>query len=160
MPDIRHILSAFFQNQILDSGDFKLCHIPVHPADDFFVIILGNFGIVHVPAGKFFCQYFIEHIVFIQGNGFMNTSFGKSPGGNDGPIPDFGQGGTEGEKLAFQVIIVLKAVISPGGVQHPVSDIYQVQQSSEFLGCQIDLHGTPPRVFAHIIALFFLISRL
>ena len=52
-----------------------------------------------------------------------------------------------------------KAVITPGGVKHPVSYVNQIQQPPELLVGQFDLHGEPPVAILYIIALFFRISR-
>ena len=47
----------------------------------------------------------------------------------------------QAEKFAFHIVIVGKAVITPGGVEHPVADVYQIQKPSEFFFCQFDLHS-------------------
>ena len=50
----------------------------------------------------------------------------------------------QGENLAFQVVVVLEAVIAPGGIEHPVSDVDQIQQTAELFRSQFDVHGVPP----------------
>ena len=49
-----------------------------------------------------------------------------------------------GKDFAFQIVLIRKAVITPPGIEHPVSDVNKVQQAPEFLVGQFDLHGKSP----------------
>ena len=73
----------------------------------------------------------------------MDAALGVGPGGDDGSVPGLGQGGGQGENLAFQVIVVLETVIAPGGIEHPVADVDQIQQTAELFWSQFDVHGRP-----------------
>ena len=46
----------------------------------------------------------------------------------------------QGEHLLLQKVIVLKAVVPPGGVEDPVAHIDQIQQPTKFLFTQFDVH--------------------
>ena len=131
---------------MVHAGYFKFRHIPVHPCYNLVVVFFADFGVVHIPAGKLFGKDFVENIVLVQGNGFMNSTLRVSLGRDYGAFPDFTQGRGQGKEFALQVIIVLKTVISPGRVQNPVSDVNKVQESTEFFRCQIDLHNGPPLI--------------
>ena len=147
MPGNRHVrgLGVFFiQNQMVNAGQLKFRHVPIHPCDDLIVIVVGDLRIVHVPAGKFLRQYFVKNVVLIAGDGLVNPALLIGAGGNDGSVPMLGQGGGQGKQFALQLVLVGEAVVAPGGVQHPVSDVHQIQQPAEFFRCQIDLHTYPP----------------
>ena len=47
---------------------------------------------------------------------------------------------TVGEHKAFHLIVFPDAVVAPGGIQHPVADVYQIQQAPELLLCHFQLH--------------------
>ena len=129
---------------MVDAGQLKFRHVPIHPRDDLVVIVVGDLRIVHIPAGKLLCQNLVKNIVLVAGDGLVNPALLIGAGGNDGAVPMFGQGGGQGEQLALQIVIVGEAVFATGGVQHPVSDVHQIQQPAEFFRCQIDLHTYPP----------------
>ena len=44
------------------------------------------------------------------------------------------------KQQAFHFVVVLKTILSPGGVENPVADIDHIQQTSEFLFAQFQLH--------------------
>ena len=46
----------------------------------------------------------------------------------------------QGEQLALNIVIVLEAVVSPGRIEYPVSNVDHVQQHTKFFVGQIDLH--------------------
>ena len=46
------------------------------------------------------------------------------------------------EEFALQIVIGFKAVVTAGGIQNPVSDVYQIQKMAELFGCQFNLHGS------------------
>jgi len=46
-----------------------------------------------------------------------------------------------GENQALHLVIFLDAVVLPGGIDDPVSYVYQIQQIPELLFRQFDLHG-------------------
>jgi hypothetical protein len=55
-------------------------------------------------------------------------------------------GQTLGEHQTFHLVILADTVIAPSGIEDPVADIYQIQQTPELLLCHFDLHmDTPPR---------------
>ena len=60
---------------MIHAGQLEFRHIPVHAGDDFIVIFFGDFGVIHIPSGKFFCQDLLEDIVFIIGDGFVDAAF-------------------------------------------------------------------------------------
>ena len=115
-------------------GGLKFRHIPIHPAYNLVVILVGDFRIIHIPAGKLLGENFVEDVVLIAGDGFVNAALLVSWGRNHRAVPDFGQGGGQGEELAFQIVLVLKAILPAGGIEYPVSDVDQVQQPPELLG--------------------------
>jgi hypothetical protein len=47
------------------------------------------------------------------------------------------------KELAFHIIVNLKAVFSTDGIENPIPDIHQIQQTAEFLLRQVDLHSDP-----------------
>ena len=53
---------------------------------------------------------------------------------------------TVGEDLTLHLIILADTVVTAGGIEHPVSYVYQIQQPSELLLCQIEFHSGPPLV--------------
>ena len=72
------------------------------------------------------------------------------------PSRAYAEGGGQGKNLAFQIVIVGKAVIATGRIQHPISDINKIQQTAKFPVGQIDLHDDPPySLMLIIIALNF-----
>ena len=61
-------------------------------------------------------------------------------------LPAFHQGahtmaGTQGEKLLLQQVIVLEAVIPPGGIQNPVANIDHVKHTPELFFAELNLHS-------------------
>ena len=64
-------------------------HVLIHPAYDLIVVFVRDLCIVHVPAGQFLRQDLIENIVFVIGNGFVDTAFAKSAGRDYFPVPKF-----------------------------------------------------------------------
>ena len=82
----------------------------------------------------------------------MNPAVGKGPGWNQLPPVQLHQLThfvleTVGKYQAFHLIVLLDAVIFPGGVDHPVPDVHQVQQIPELLLRQFNVHwATPPSV--------------
>lgn len=111
---------------MVHAGNFKFRHIPVHAGYDLVIVVFADFGIVHIPAGKLLRENFVKDIVLIQGDCFVDSTLGVGLRRNHCPFPDFTQGRGQGKELALQSVIVLEAVVSPGGIEHPVSDIYKV----------------------------------
>ena len=100
-------------------------------------------------AGKFFRQNLIENIVLVVGNGLVDAAFGIGFGRNIDTVPLFHQNvhfvfTAKGKDLGFQIVIGLEPIISTGGIENPITDIYHIQQKPEFFIGQIDLHGDPP----------------
>ena len=50
---------------------------------------------------------------------------------------------TEGKELFLEIVIVLKPVVIPAGIEDPVPDIHHVQKPPEFLFRQFKLHYDP-----------------
>jgi hypothetical protein len=46
------------------------------------------------------------------------------------------------KKLLLQKVVVLKTVIGPGGVEYPVSNVYQVEKPPKLLFAQFDIHNS------------------
>ena len=81
----------------------------------------------------------------------MDAAVGKGAGGDKtAPVPLHQLGhplrDAVGEDLALHLIVFLDTVITSGGIQHPVSYVYQIQQIPEFLVCQFELHKEPPPI--------------
>jgi hypothetical protein len=81
----------------------------------------------------------------------MDAALGVGPGWIPLPLVVFCEGlhgtvSTQTEELIFDMIIILESVLSTGGIEYPVSDVYQIQQSAKFLICQFNMHILPPRV--------------
>ena len=70
----------------------------------------------------------------------MNTTFHIGLGGDGNAVPVFGQHThfmltAKTEEFALQIVIGFKAVVAAGGIQNPVSDVYQIQKMAELFGC-------------------------
>ena len=77
----------------------------------------------------------------------MDAAVGKGAGGDQLPLIQLGQRRhavveTVGEHKALHLIVLLDAVVAPGGVQHPVADVHQIQQTPELLLRHFQLHHT------------------
>ena len=124
---------------------FKFAQILVHAAHDLIIVLLGDGGIVHVPQGQLLGQDLEKRVVLIGHDGLVDAALGKGPGGDDLPMvqlrqPRHAMAQAVGEDQALHLVILADAVVAPGGVEHPVADVYQVQQAPELFFCQLDLH--------------------
>ena len=126
------------------AGGFKFRHIFVHALHNLVVVLSVDLGVIHIPPGKLLGENFIKDVVLVVGDGFVDAALGVGTGGDDGSVPDLAQGRGQGEDLAFQIIVILEAILASGGIENPVADIYKIQQASEFLLAQVDLHDDPP----------------
>ena len=82
----------FLQHQFVNTGQLEFGHIPVHPGDDLLIVFIGDFRIVHIPAGKLFCQDFVKDHIFIIGDGFVDAALRIGAGRDYGTVPGLGQG--------------------------------------------------------------------
>ena len=48
----------------------------------------------------------------------------------------------QAEELALQIVVVLKTIVSAGGIQDPISHVDQVQKPAKLLFAQFNLHVT------------------
>ena len=76
----------------------------------------------------------------------MDAALGVGPGRDLLPLPIFHQGlhfraPAQAKELTLDGVIIPEPVIAPDGVEHPVSDVDQIQKIAEFLARKIDLHG-------------------
>ena len=123
----------------------KLPQILVHPLHDLVIILLRDGRIVQIPQGKLLGQDLKEHIVLIGHDGLVDAPLGKGTGGDQLSLIQLRQLGhaifqAMGEYQALHMVIVPDAIVSPGGIEHPVADIYQIQQPPELLLRQFKLH--------------------
>ena len=75
----------------------------------------------------------------------MDAALGKGTAGDQLAVIQLRQGGhalsqTVGEHKAFHLIILPDAVVAPCGVQHPVADVYQIQQAPELFLRHFQFH--------------------
>ena len=123
---------------MVNTGGLELPHVAVHPAYDLIVVFFIDLRILHVPSGQLLGKDLVEDIVLIECDGFVNAAVAVGFGRNIGIIPFLHKDvhaviPAQTEKLAFQIIVGSKPVLTPGGVQDPVSDVYKIQQMPEFL---------------------------
>ena len=77
----------------------------------------------------------------------MDTAVGKGAGGDQLSLVQLRQGRhavvqAVGEHQALHLVVLLDAVVATGGVQHPVADIHQIQQTPELLFRHVQFHHT------------------
>ena len=125
--------------------------IGVDPRHECVVILPGQGLTVQIPQGQLLRQQLVEDRILILLDGLVDAAVGKGAGGDKtAPVPlhQLGHplGDAVGEDLALHLIVFLDAVITSGGIQHPVSYVYQIQQIPEFLVCQFELHKEPPPI--------------
>ena len=78
----------------------------------------------------------------------MDASVLIGLGGESVAVPALRQGlhavlGGQGEHLLLQLVVVLKTVVAPGGVEDPVAHVDQIQQTAKFLFTQFDVQNDP-----------------
>ena len=123
----------------LDSNDIRILKT-----------IIRNYGGgpvgVQIPEGQLLGQDLEEGDVLIGHDGLVDAAVGKGAGGHVLPFPFFHQNvhavaAAQAEELALHVVIILKPLIAAGGVQNPIADVDQIQQSAKLLFRQLNLHG-------------------
>ena len=123
----------------------KFGDVIVHPRHKLVVILLGDRLVIQIAAGQLLGKDLVKDRILIVHDGFVDAAVGKGAGRNVYALPFLHErlhalSPAKGEQLGFQVIVIRDAVVSARRVQDPVSDIHHVQQTPEFLLCQIQLH--------------------
>ena len=129
----------------------KFREIRVDPLHQRRVVFAGHGLAVQIPQSQLLCQNFIEYRVLILLNGIVDAAVGKGAGGDQiSPVLLHQLGHplreTLGKDSAFHLIVFFDAVVAAGGVENPVSYVYQIQQIPKFLVCQFELHKEPPPI--------------
>ena len=125
----------------------EFAQIRLHPGHDLVVVLRRDGGIVHIPQGQLLGQYLKERRVLVGHDGLVYTAVGKGAGGDQLALIQLCQRRhavvqTVGEDQTLHLVILLDAVVAPGGVQHPVADVHQIQQTPELLLRHFQLHHT------------------
>ena len=127
-------------------------HIGVDPLHQGGVVFVSQRLAVQISQSHFLGQDLIKYDIFIALDGLMDTAVRKGAGGNQLTLLQLHQFAhlvleAMREDLTFHLIVLFDAVIFTGGVYHPVSYVYQIQQIAELLLRQFDFHwATPPRL--------------
>ena len=123
----------------------KFGDVVVHAGDQLVVVFLGHGLIVQIAPRELLGEDLVENGVLIVHDGLMDAALGKSTRGDVLTLPFFHKRlhallTAERKQLGFDVVIVLKTIVSACGVEDPVSDIDHIQQPPEFFFCQLDVH--------------------
>ena len=73
-------MDLWIQLQMVDAGNLKFLHIPLHAVHQFVIIFLGDVGVFHISLGQFFRKDLEKHIVLVISDGFVDAAFGIGPG--------------------------------------------------------------------------------
>ena len=81
----------------------------------------------------------------------MDAAVGERARGDQFPLGQLRQRGhpvaeTIGEDQALHLVIVPDAIVTPGGIEHPVADVHQIQQTPELLFREFDFHTRTSRL--------------
>ena len=119
----------------------KLGEISVDPLHQLPIVFTGQGFPIHVPQGQLLRQDLIEHHVLILLDGLVDAAVGKGPGGDQLSLIQFHQLAhammqAVGENQALHLVVFPDAVVLSGGIDHPVSYVYQIccSVNSIFMG--------------------------
>ena len=127
----------------------EFAHVLLHPLHDLVVILGGGPVGVQVPEGQLLGQDLEEGDVLIGHDGLVDAPLGEGPGGDDLPVVQLDELShavvqAVGKNQALHLVVVPDAVVAPGGVEHPVAYVHQIQQPAVLFLCQMQLHSGPP----------------
>ena len=133
---------------VVDAVFFKFVEVFFHSLGQLVGVVLADLLVAHVAAGQLLSQNIIEHRVLIVRDGLVDAALLKGAGRVDVPFPELAQRvhavlRAQREELFLQLVVYLKAILLPAGIEDPVADIYHVQKAAEFLLRQFDLHSPP-----------------